>query len=431
LTVTSELALQSPTHTVMVGVAVGTGLGVSVGVPVAVGVIVGVRVWVAVGCGLGVAVDVAVTVGDAVGVAVGGTVGVGGVVGVRVGVAVGAVVGVRVGVEVDVPVTVAVGVMVAVAVGVKLTHRPVVPLHDAPKTGAPPPGHCPLVGGPQVFWFWQQSCAPGIGVDVAVGVRVTVGVAVFVNVGVMLGVGVRVGVKAPHWPVVPLQNAPNTTVLPAGHCPPFGGPQAFDPWQQSSDPGVRVAVDVGVGVRVGVLVGVGVAVSVGVVVNVLVAVGVGVNPTHWPVAPLQKAPYTTVPPWRHCPPAVGGPQIAWPWQQSWDPAVRVGVTVDVLVWLGVGVAVPVGCGVEVWVGVGETVGVGGDVKVGIGVVPTWALKTSVRLSFRYDVTMKRYVPPALAGMVTCETIWLFATSSLQATSVRFAHGPTNALRTVS
>jgi len=58
---------------------------------------------------------------------------------------------------------------------------------------------------------------------------VTVGVAVRVNVGVMVGVGVRVGVKALHWPVGPLQKAPKTAVLPAGHCPPVGGPQAFNP----------------------------------------------------------------------------------------------------------------------------------------------------------------------------------------------------------
>ena len=56
-----------------------------------------------------------------------------------------------------------------------------------------------------------------------------VGVAVCVNVGVMVGVGVRVGVNAPHWPLAPLQKAPKTTVLPAAHCPPVGGPHAFNP----------------------------------------------------------------------------------------------------------------------------------------------------------------------------------------------------------
>jgi len=71
---------------------------------------------------------------------------------------------------------------------------------------------------------------------------------------------------------------------------------------------VRVAV--GVGVRV--LVGVAVADGDGVGVRVLVAVGVGVKPTHWPVAPLQKAPYTTVPPGKHSPPMVGGPHNACP-----------------------------------------------------------------------------------------------------------------------
>ena len=71
---------------------------------------------------------------------------------------------------------------------------------------------------------------------------------------------------------------------------------------------MRVAV--GVGVRV--LVGVAVADGDGVGVRVLVAVGVGVKPTHWPVAPLQKAPYTTVPPGKHSPPMVGGPHNACP-----------------------------------------------------------------------------------------------------------------------
>jgi len=50
---------------------------------------------------------------------------------------------------IDLPVAVAVGVTVAVAVGVKMTQRPVVPLHDAPYTGTPLPRHCPLLGGPQ------------------------------------------------------------------------------------------------------------------------------------------------------------------------------------------------------------------------------------------------------------------------------------------
>ncbi len=56
-------------------------------------------------------------------------------------------------------------------------------------------------------------------------------------------------------------------------------------------------------------VGVGVGVAVVVGVAVLVTVGVGVKPTHWPVVPLQAAPYTTVPPAKHCPP-VGGPHTA-------------------------------------------------------------------------------------------------------------------------
>lgn len=56
-----------------------------------------------------------------------------------------------------------------------------------------------------------------------------VGVAVCVNVGVIVAVGVRVGVNAAHWPLAPLQNAPKTAVLPAGHCPPVGGPQALNP----------------------------------------------------------------------------------------------------------------------------------------------------------------------------------------------------------
>jgi hypothetical protein len=75
------------------------------------------------------------------------------------------------------------------------------------------------------------------------------------------------------------------------------------------------------------------------------------------------------------------------------------VTVGVFVWVGVGVGVPVGRGVEVSVCVGETVGVGNGVKVGIGVVPTRALKTRLGKSGagRYEVTMNRYVDPALAG----------------------------------
>jgi hypothetical protein len=58
-----------------------------------------------------------------------------------------------------------------------------------------------------------------------------------------------------------------------------------------------------------VLVGVAVADGVGVGVRVGVVVGVGVKPTHWPVAPLQAAPYIRVPPGKHCPPA-GGPHTA-------------------------------------------------------------------------------------------------------------------------
>ena len=92
---------------------------------------------------------------------------------------------------------------------------------------------------------------------------------------------------------------------------------------------------------------------------------------------------------------------------------------------------PVGRGVEVWVCVGESVGVGIGVKVGIGVVPTRALKTRLWPSCRYDVTMNRYVDPALAGMATREAISLRPISSLQATSVRLLHGPTKALRMVS
>jgi len=191
---------------------------------------------------------------------------------------------------------------------------------------------------------------------------------------------------------------------------------------------VAVGVTVGVGVRV--LVGVAVADGVGVGVHVLVAVGVGVKPTHWPVAPLQTAPYTRVPPGKHSP-LTGGPHNACPSQQSWGPAVRVGVTVGVLVWVAVGVGVPVGRGVEVCVCVGETVDVGIGVKVGIGVVPTRALNTRLRPTSRYDVTMKRYVAPALAGIATCDWSASFRISSLHAISVRFVHDPTNAVRRVS
>jgi len=93
--------------------------------------------------------------------------------------------------------------------------------------------------------------------------------------------------------------------------------------------------------------------------------------------------------------------------------------------------VPVGRGVEVWVCVGESVAVGIGVKVGIGVVPTRALKTRLGPPRPYDVTMNRYVDPALAGMATREAISLRPISSLQATSVRLLHGPTKALRMVS
>jgi hypothetical protein len=99
--------------------------------------------------------------------------------------------------------------------------------------------------------------------------------------------------------------------------------------------------------------------------------------------------------------------------------------------VGVGVDVPVGAGVEVGVCVRVAVGVGIGVKVGIGVVPTRALKTRLPATCRYDATMNRYVDPALAGMARRESRSLVPISSLQATSVRSGHDPTNALSTVS
>jgi uncharacterized membrane-anchored protein len=49
-----------------------------------------------------------------------------------------------------------------------------------------------------------------------------------------------------------------------------------------------------------------VGVAVGVAVGVTVAVAVAVKLMHWPVAPLQDAPYTGTPLPRHTPP-LGGP----------------------------------------------------------------------------------------------------------------------------
>ena len=131
-------------------------------------------------------------------------------------------------------------------------------------------------------------------------------VLVAVGVTVCVSVGVAVGVNTTHWPLAPMQTAPNTSVLPPPHCPPVGGPHALGAWQQSCAPAVRVGVAVAVDVRVDVPVGVGVAVSVGVGVDVLVVVGVGVKATHCPVVPLQDAPYTGVPPAGQSPPT-GGP----------------------------------------------------------------------------------------------------------------------------
>ena len=54
---------------------------------------------------------------------------------------------------------------------------------------------------------------------------------VFVGVGGggPVGVTVAVGVNATHWPLTPLQEAPNTMTLPPKHCPPAGGPHEVAP----------------------------------------------------------------------------------------------------------------------------------------------------------------------------------------------------------
>ncbi len=141
---------------------------------------------------------------------------------------------------------------------------------------------------------WQQSLGPGVGVRV--------------------GVGVGVGVSVTQIPD-PVHSAPKTTLQPAKHRPPTGGPHAgSEHWQQSVRSfgvGVAVAVPVRLGVDVGVSVGVDVAVGVSVAVGngdgVDVGVAVGVTGWHNPVL-VQRALAITIHPANSQLPGAGAAQ---------------------------------------------------------------------------------------------------------------------------
>jgi hypothetical protein len=163
-------------------------------------------VAVTVAVALGVAL--AVWVGDDVGVAVGG------------GVAVAVDVAVELGVGVAVGVSVAVAVGVWVGVAVNVMHCPVGPSQLALKTGLDPPRHAPPTGGPHAGASnWQQSCAPGVWLGVAVDVGLALGV--LVRVGMSVGVSVAVGVGVTQAPSA--HTVSGTSVHPGSHSPGVGG----------------------------------------------------------------------------------------------------------------------------------------------------------------------------------------------------------------
>lgn len=253
----------------------GSTVAVAVGrVPVIVGeaVAVGVSDGVAVGT---VGVSVAVIDGVGLTVPVGVTVGVAEMVGVSLAVndgpGVGVIVGVRVGVAVG-----------ELTVGVKVTQVESF-RHAALYTTWHSPTQVLLVVATQNgVSHWQQSLGPGVGVRV--------------------GMGVGVGVSVTQFPD-PVHRAPKTTLQPAKHRPPTGGPHAGSGhWQQSVRSfgvGVAVAVPVRLGVDIGVSVGVDVAVGVSVAVEdgdgVDVGVTVGVTGWHNP-ALVQRALTITIHP---------------------------------------------------------------------------------------------------------------------------------------